>query len=217
MRRDDYLIRLIRQFIETLTGIRSLRAAQQDYAALEAITKLAARLLELPDDGRLRSLREVLAYMGQAGPVTLDRDRQIALAALLVEAGSIYEAQRRLDDSYHCYLQALHRMLEVTLDGSGAALPEYAPRVERIAAALRDYSLPSGTLMRLLQYYEQAGAYGKAEDVLALLLDAEPHSREVVALGRGFYRRLLQVGDDALAAGNLPREEVEEGLARLEE
>ncbi len=216
MRQEDYLMRLIRQFVAVLMEIRRLRAARQEYAALDTITQITARLLKVPDDGQRRSLEELFAQLSSGARMPLARDEQVALAALLHEAGEIYRAQQRRDESFRSYLRALHLMLDVTLHEPGAGLPEYAPPVETLATALHDYHLPAATYALLLRYYEQTGAYGKAEDALAAWRGAEPESRVVVELGRAFYQRLLQLSDAALEAGNLPRDEVEEGLAGLE-
>jgi hypothetical protein len=47
------------------------------------------------------------------------------------------------------------------------------------------------------------------------MLDAEPENGPLLELGVSFYRRLNTQSDIQLADGNLPREEVETGLADL--
>jgi hypothetical protein len=42
-----------------------------------------------------------------------------------------------------------------------------------------------------------------------------PPSPDLLDLGASFYQRLLDLSDDALMAGNLPRAEVEAGLAEF--
>jgi len=67
----------------------------------------------------------------------------------------------------------------------------------------------------LMRQYEQQGAFAKAEDALFDLLDAEPGNTKAVDLGIAFYERLRGENDMALANGNLPRQELEAGLAEL--
>lgn len=216
MAREDYLMRVIRQFVQALVHVRALRAGRQDYAALDVIRQTAGQLLDLPETARTTlSLREVVAQLPANELSPASRDKRIALATLLAEAGSIYTAQNRLDDRYACYLQSLHLILGAVLQDPAQPLPEHAPAVETLAAALASYSLPFATNARLMQYYEQAGAYAKAEDVLYAMRAAEPGNLTTRALGRAFYHRLLRQPDEALRAGNLPRDEVEEGLAGL--
>jgi tetratricopeptide (TPR) repeat protein len=67
----------------------------------------------------------------------------------------------------------------------------------------------------LALFYEQAGQFAKAEDALFSLIEAAPGNTDALAMGAAFYGRLLRLDDGQLAAGGLPREEVEAGLAEL--
>ena len=68
-----------------------------------------------------------------------------------------------------------------------------------------------------MQHFEQIGSFGKAEDQLFEIIATEPNNPAVLDLGIGFYQRLLQENDPVLQEGNLPRTEVEAGLAELQE
>jgi len=76
--------------------------------------------------------------------------------------------------------------------------------------------------VRLLPYYERAGRYADAEDVLYELL-TETRTLDAgefetgADVGAAFYGRLLARADAELGAGGLPREEVEEGRHTLEQ
>ena len=59
------------------------------------------------------------------------------------------------------------------------------------------------------------GRYAQAEDLLYELLEAAPGSKQMVVQGVSFYQRLLQKSNQELITGNLPRAEIEEGLAEL--
>jgi len=56
------------------------------------------------------------------------------------------------------------------------------------------------------------GRYAKAENALYAILDSHAGFADE---GRRFYERLLTKSDEQLAAGNLPREEVLEGMSNL--
>jgi hypothetical protein len=66
----------------------------------------------------------------------------------------------------------------------------------------------------LFRYYESAGKYSKAEDVLFEALE-DSGGADWVAAGQAFYERLAGKSDAELAAGNLPREELEESREEL--
>jgi hypothetical protein len=83
------------------------------------------------------------------------------------------------------------------------------------AAALRGSRLPLETQALLMQHYERSGEFGKAEDALFAMLEAEPGNAGLVGFGVSFYERLQGQSDAGLATGNLPRPELETGLAEL--
>ena len=72
---------------------------------------------------------------------------------------------------------------------------------------------PSGS--RILHHYERMGDFAKAEDALFAIVDMEKAGPELLEFGTTFYRRLLSQSDTFLIVGNLPRHEVEAGLAEF--
>ena len=185
---------------------------------MDAIRQAAGHLLALPPAVALHlSLPEVLAYRPALTVGPAPRETQIALATLLYEAGTLYTTQQRAAEAYPCYLQALSLLLEVELQQPAPPFPPETPSIAALTTPLASYRLPQETNARLLQYYEQVGAYAQAEDVLYALLADAPDDPTLRALGRAFYQRLLRQPDACLIAGNLPRDEVQEGLARLQD
>ncbi len=67
----------------------------------------------------------------------------------------------------------------------------------------------------LFSLRERCKRFGGAEDLLFELL--EEGWDDALTAGTAFYERLLELDDVTLAEGNLPRDEVEEGLAALRE
>lgn len=71
--------------------------------------------------------------------------------------------------------------------------------------------------MDLVNYSERSGAFDKAEDALFKVLDIVPGNQNanIVKRGEAFYQNILNLTDEELVAGGLPREEAEESLAEL--
>jgi hypothetical protein len=149
------------------------------------------------------------------GPSHGFRDRTLLGATLLREAGDIAIATGRHDEGRAQYLKALHLLLEMRDESEASELPEFVPKVEMLVAALDAAPLPLSTHALLMRHYEATGQFAKAEDALYAMLEVEPGNARLIEFGNAFYRRLLGQSDTALAAGNLPRNEVEEGLQRL--
>jgi hypothetical protein len=109
----------------------------------------------------------------------------------------------------------LNLLLETLARAEVSDFPDFVPKVEAFVEALRDAPLPLSTQVRLMQHYERLGEFGKAEDALFAMLEAEPHEPKLVEFGISFYRRLGSHSDATLSAGHLPRAELQAGLAEL--
>ena len=89
---------------------------------------------------------------------------------------------------------------------------EFVPKVEMLKEALQSAPLSLRAHAMLMQHHERTGEFAKAENALFAMLDAEPDNGAIVEFGVGFYKRMLEQSNTALADGGLPRAEVEEGL-----
>lgn len=218
MIRRDYILRMIEECIRALARINLLKQSQRWN---EASAELDAEFKKLlGDDARAvtrLSETELLARLMQDGPTHALRNKTLVLTTLLKEAGDAAAAAERMQESRECYLKALHLLLEVLAGGEVFECPGFVPKIEMLKEALASAPLPVRTHTMLMQHYERAGEFAKAEDALFAMLDAEPDNQAVVEFGITFYERLRSQSDAALNAANLPREEVEAGLKELQD
>lgn len=70
--------------------------------------------------------------------------------------------------------------------------------------------------INLISYHEKVGHFAEAEDCLWKALDVAGNDVQILRRGLGFYETLRKQADARLEAGNLPREEVEEGYEELQ-
>jgi hypothetical protein len=160
---------------------------------------------------------EILARLIQGESTLLVEAKAFMLATLLKTEGDLVARQGRLEVGREYYLKGLHLLLDTVGRNEITERPDFVPTVEAFVAGLRDAPLPLTTSARLMRHYERTGEFAKAEDALFGMLDIESGNRELLDLGAAFYRRLLDLSDDALALGNLPRAEVQAGLAELDQ
>jgi hypothetical protein len=216
MIREDYIIDWIKRYVQMLAQIVGLVKTEQYQAALRAIEGALQTMLDLGPDAVLSlSEGQIMARLAIGGPTQIMRDKCVILAALLDQLGIVGAAQNRRAESVECHLKALHIMLGLRLGEETQPLPDYAPRVEDLAARLKEERLPGRTYATLMIYYESQGAFAPAEDALYAMLEADPGIANAAAIGIAFYERLLARSDAELIAGHLPRSEVEEGLAKI--
>jgi hypothetical protein len=82
---------------------------------------------------------------------------------------------------------------------------------------LAGLDLPPETSERLLAYLEDAGRFDQAENLLLQRLDTAPDDRAARDAVVRFYRRLLAKSDAELIVGGLTRDEVVDGLQRVDD
>jgi hypothetical protein len=138
------------------------------------------------------------------------------LATLLREAGEVAEAQGKAEQGGRYYLKGLDIVLDVGGTEEPFEWPAFVPAVEMFVASLGEREIPLATRARLMRHYEFSGDFAKAEDTLFAMLEQDPLNTSILDFGVAFYRRMLEHSDAALANGNLPRTEIEAGLAELQ-
>ncbi len=211
--RQDYLMRMIQQLSGVLARVAELRAGGKPDEALDEIGDAYGRFAGLnPSLVHVLGDEDLVALLRARGG--LDPQRTYALAELLREEAEIYAEGGRLDEALPRDRKALRLYLEVLPELEDAPSPPDLAGLDAVVARLAASDIPRAAQALLLRHYEVAGRYDQAEDLLFDLLDADD-APETAELVRAFYVRLLALPDAALRAGNLPREEVEEGLARL--
>jgi hypothetical protein len=151
----------------------------------------------------------------------LNVEKCLWMAVLLQQEGDIYVELGKSKESYYRYLKSLHLFLEIASHNSDVKDIDITMAIEDILNKLAEYELPLKTKTKIFRYFEKMGSYARAEDVLFEMVEGEekenePASDEIIEQGIAFYNRLLKKSDADLQAGNLSKDEVEEGLAHLE-
>jgi hypothetical protein len=216
MIRRDYILRMIEEFFQALSRIKSLKSARQWQEADASIEQEFQRLIGMNAQGVARlSETELLARLVRGEATLAVPEKTLLLATLLKEAGDVFAQEGRQEDSRTDYLKGLHLVLDTLGRREVFECPQFVPKVEEFVIALGDIPLPLETQARLMQHYERTGEFGKAEDALFAMVEVEPENGPLLELGISFYRRLEGQSDVQLNDGNLPRAEVEAGLADL--
>jgi hypothetical protein len=213
--KQDYILRLIEQLAQFLARILKLHERGEYDAAMSAIEDALRKLVGL--DLRLVEALELEDLVALLKPgIDLDVSRCIVVADLLKARGDVRHALGDEAAATDSYVRSLTLFLEVFSGPGSIDLPEHQARAEWILGRLADAELPATTLVRLLRYHEKKGRYALAEDVLWELVDEHWNAIHFAA-GVEFYERLRQKSASDLAAGGLPRDEVEEGSLRLQD
>ncbi len=215
MIRQDYLLRLIEQAAQALAKLLGMQAAGQHPAAAMFSREIAGKWLGLTEL-QLSQLTdaELVDHLQRNGAIAEFPLRLgLAIALLRAEGARLAETGDRAGAS-HAKSNALCLLLRAHILNVAPELPDFTPRLADLQAELPFEELPTSTAVLLMCHHEHLGQFGQAEDVLFALRDGHGGVDWLNELGRQFYERLQRRADSELAAGNLPRAEVEEGGRR---
>lgn len=127
-------------------------------------------------------------------------------AVALRQEGREEDAERRHEHAL-CLFAAGARLAHPGLE------TDFAGKLDALLAEQEGRALPRHVGRSLLEYFEAAGKYQRAERLLFDLTDT--NDPEMLRLGAGFYERLALLPDEALHAEGLVRADVERGRRRM--
>ncbi len=207
----DYFMRMIHQLAQVIAKVLKINEAKQYDNALEEIQLSSKQLLGM-DLRLLTSLSETefirLLSLGER----FDVEKCVVTAELLRLIGEVREQQADENGSYCSYTTSLSLFLELLFRESEALPKAYFDEIDVLISKLSTYELSSDLLQKLFRFYGIVGRYDVAENVLFDLVQRDPGFG---AEGVKFYERLRMKSDKELEQGNLPRNEIEAGLAEL--
>jgi hypothetical protein len=207
----DYFLRIIHQLAQVIAKVLKLGEVKQYNEAFEEIERSAKQLLGV-DVQLLTSLSDTelirLLSLGERFEV----EKCVVTAELQRLIGEVRERQVDESGMYKSYSTSLSLFLELLFRESEMLPKEYFDEIDLLIKKLSAYELPSGLLEKLFRYYGVVQRYDAAENVL---FDLVQRDSGFGAEGIKFYERLRTKSEEELERGNLPRDEVEAGLAEL--
>lgn len=190
-------------------------AEEQNRRALEILEGRNDESSRLMRIGARQNLGTVLFSRGRVPDGVQEFNRVEADVDVLIETGS--------NDVRFSLIQMLTNTSVARLRVN---LPEDAVRIGEKAAQIasdlyektHDKNVLSqvlNTQMHLVTAHQAARQFDRAENALFTVLEIVPGHPEVVKRGQEFYNAILQLTDEQLEAGGLPREEAEESLEEV--
>ncbi|MFD0868422.1 Uncharacterised protein [Chlamydia abortus] len=213
----DYLMRLIGQMTQMLGRMAGLRKEQKHEQAEAIMEEWLGRSL-----GMSLKLIRALSYQDLIRLLTsgngTDTDKLLIVARVLREDGELTESRYGRDAAYPLYVKSLMLLLAARRLGiTHCDYMDLAEETDGLLGRLDSYSLEEDCLQAICLYYEQTGRYSRAEDRLFEWLEnAAMDQAKAIRFGKAMYERLLELPDDALQQGDLPREEVLEAVRELQ-
>lgn len=215
MLKQDYILRLIEQVSQAF-GRLTARVRTGDPALVrqevdEALKDLTGLSFDVLDSLPLPAVLTILDSHSEPNPA-----RILAIAECSFVRAQLADAVDQSELALRTRVTALTLYLEALTLFRHEAVAAAERRTEELIADLETVDLPPETVLRLFRFRAATGRFADAENALFELLERDFAGPEVIGEGQTFYRRLLTLDDTELEAGNLPRDEVVDGLAELE-
>jgi tetratricopeptide (TPR) repeat protein len=211
MYQRDYLMRQIEQagralgaIIKTALGGDPNRALVMFDQAYQPLLGISSRVVSTLTDEQLVSL----LTSGSSPDL-----RRVASVLQVVKAeGDVHDLRGDAHTAAARYRRALSLAAWLASHSDGQLDDQLAADLVKRAGGL---ALSSEQRLALARVLEAQGRYADAEDALFEVIEAEPDDLGPIDAGILFYQRLLARDDGDLEAGDLPRDEVKDGIAEL--
>lgn len=207
----DYLMRMINILTTMLARLVFLKDKREFPKALTDIQTTSKTLLGIDQTLLERlSTSQIMQLFGS--DLTVAVPKSYIAAVLFKEEADVRTLMGEQDEPALLYLRSLTLLLD-TLEWANEPIePDHLQTIEEVLEKTRTLPLPVELLERLLRYHERVSRYDKAENALYEILEVNP---DFIAEGERFYGRLLEKTDEELTQGNLPREEILQGIEEL--
>ncbi|EHQ90322.1 DUF6483 family protein [Desulfosporosinus youngiae] len=207
MYQKDYIIKMIKQLTLAVATLLSSKSKTKIEECQQMLNGAIYDLTGMSEHTILKlSHRDLISII--SGGKEINTEKCFALAEMLKLSAEVSE-----DDtarSFALYLKSLNIFIEVSLDQRSDTTQNKSQAIHEIINVIKQYKLPKESNLLIFRYYEFNGRYDKAEDVLFNMI--KTNKDEIVDEGFAFYERLRMKTQEELESGNLPLDEVIEGL-----
>jgi hypothetical protein len=166
----DYLMRMMKSFIDAIGKIAKLKQEKQFEQALSLVDEQLSMLLRLRAK-HVNSLSEddLLKLMMTYGK--LEGEKVLMVAALTEDQADVYEMMGDEAEAYRLRLRALRLYVHAAPTLADGEVVDYAARIEALLTRLKEYRLPAKTCLLMMRHEEAAGRYARSEDWLYRLAE----------------------------------------------
>jgi hypothetical protein len=203
------LVTAISETVARLANLRTVGNYEKSFEVidqnLEELLGLKADLVRQLDDKQILDMLTVNEY--------LDVARLYHVAELFRLEGEIYRDQGQTELAQISQTRALNLFVEVGFAVENEFL-EADDHIDELFDELGK-DTPEDSLYTIFDYYEQVGAYDRAEIAIDLMLQRTENNPDILMEKRAFYNRLLEESDAELEEGNVSREIIERKLKDL--
>lgn len=142
-------------------------------------------------------------------------EKYIAFGELMQLEGEIFGKENKENEKIGYYEKSLEGFYKAYSEDDSID-SKYLDDAVDVVAELSNYKFSLEIDKKILKIYEMANRFDKAEDTLFYMLRKTNNDGSIILEGMKFYNRLKERELEELIEGNLPIEEVEDGISELE-
>lgn len=142
-------------------------------------------------------------------------EKYIAFGELMKLEGEIFGKENKENEKIGYYEKSLEGFYKAYSEDDSID-SKYLDDAVDVVADLSNYEFSLDIDKKILKIYEMANKFDKAEDTLFYMLRKTNNNGSIILEGMKFYNRLKERELEELIEGNLPIEEVEDGISELE-
>ncbi|MHB1418400.1 MAG: DUF6483 family protein [Bacillota bacterium] len=214
MFQKDYIMRMIEQLSIVIARVMGLKAANKHEETLQVLNEALYHFTGLSEETIEKlSYRDLINIV--CGDKEIHPEKCFMLAQLLKEKADVYANMDEMNKAYNLYLKSFNINIATILTNTSSYLEPNYSDIDQTIDILKQFQVPFETQMLLFRYYELTMKYDKAEDELFELLDRSNDREVLLSEGAEFYERLKGKMPEELKKGNLPMDEVLEGMEKI--
>lgn len=209
----DFIKRLIQQLSQVLAQIL-FHKKNKDWQKAQMVIDVAGKQLlglnpDLRDSLDGQTLVEMLSYNNE-----IDHEKCLTLAMLLAEQANVLKNTTNQDTEIFSALQKAVILFRAAFQNKELLKKNSIQSAVFVCDELNEFELGTDSLLEMHYIYIAIGELAKAEDALYLL--QQKGMQDINSIADDFYRTLLKKDDHTLKKGNLPREEILDGIKRFQ-
>lgn len=212
----DYLMRIVKQFTTAIGKIMGLKAENKIEESQEVIRDTLKYFTDLKIEV-IETLPYDILIHKVSGSRLINAEKYLMLGELLIQQADIYETKGEKSRARNLYTKSLNIKIDILLNDDNLVSEQNLDSVNKLIDKIGLFNLPTESKLLVFRYYVLTENYAKAEDMLYNLLETNGPNKEILRKGIEFYEKLINIDHDKLERGNLPIDEVLEGLANLKE
>lgn len=214
MLKSDYTTKMIEQFKKAMEKIEN-RKYHNDWNSISDIIDSAFKEIFRLGSNFFNSIsfENVLDIVTMNG--NIEQDRCIIVAKFLEEEAEALIHIGKEAESNPMLQKSLKLFLEAYSAEKKADLEVYFSDIKTIYEKIDYMEIDNRSKLQLIDYFKAKGIYTKCEDLFYEILE-DSSDEEYIKKGIDFYNNLLNKSDEELENADLPRNEVLDGLKRLQ-